>query len=90
MGKKTLGSVLREARLRNGLSQREVAAAVDIKASYVAYLETDRRRPTIALLLKIARYLGLDGQEALFLSYPECKPLIKLRPRALRRGRAAS
>lgn len=85
MQKKTLGTVLREARSRGNLTQRELASDVDIKASYVAYLEQDRRRPTIALLLRLAKRLGLDGQEALFLAYPESKALLKLRPQAPRR-----
>jgi transcriptional regulator with XRE-family HTH domain len=57
----TLGQVLRKQRKDIGLSQRELALRLGIKAGLVAQLETDcRQRPSFQLLSRVAGVLGLD------------------------------
>jgi transcriptional regulator with XRE-family HTH domain len=48
--KKTLGSVVKEARDGARMTQRQLATEVGIKASHVAYIENGHRRPSISLI----------------------------------------
>lgn len=74
--KKTFGTVLKEARMRRGLTQRQLGGKLGIGGSHVAYLEGDQRRPSMPLLRKIVGQLRLDGRETLFLVYPDARALI--------------
>jgi transcriptional regulator with XRE-family HTH domain len=74
--KRTFGTILREARLGRGFTQHELAGRVGVRASYVAYLEADQRRPSIELLRKLVKPLQVDGREMLFLAYPDAKSLL--------------
>ena len=65
MTKRTLGAVVKEARDRARMTQRELAAATGIKASHIAYLENGRRKPSISLINRLAKTLGLDTKELL-------------------------
>jgi hypothetical protein len=47
-----------------------------VKASHIAYIEGNRRKPSLPLLRKLVLVLGLDRREMLFLSYPDAKFLI--------------
>ena len=76
MTKRTLGSVVKEARDGAGMSQRELAAAIGVKASHIAYIEAGRRRPSIPLIIPLSKTLGLDGRELLVLAYPAVKQII--------------
>lgn len=77
MKKKTnRGAVIRAAREALGFSQRELAAGVGVKASHIAYIESDQRRPSMMLLGRLAQMLGLDRREMLFLWYPDARSLI--------------
>lgn len=55
---RTLGLVLREARLQQGLSQQEVAARIDVHQSYIAELEAGKSVKAIERLLDYARATG--------------------------------
>jgi transcriptional regulator with XRE-family HTH domain len=74
--KQTFGTVLREARIKRELSQRELGAMLGVKASYIAYLENNQRRSSMGLLRKIVKVLRLNGREMLFLAYPDAKELL--------------
>ncbi len=74
--KRTFGTILRQARVRRGQTQRQLAGQLGVKASYIAYLESEQRRPSIELLRKLVGALGLNGREMLFLAYPDAKILI--------------
>lgn len=76
MKKKTLGPVLKHQREALGLTQRELAAKLGVKASHVAYLEGDRRRPSLGLLARLAPVLGLDRETLFLLAHPEARSLI--------------
>ena len=43
MAKRTLGSVVKAARNEARMSQRELAAAIGVKASHIAYIENGHR-----------------------------------------------
>ncbi|HVN90851.1 MAG TPA: helix-turn-helix domain-containing protein [Candidatus Binataceae bacterium] len=77
--KKTLGQVIKRQREALGLTQRELAVKFGVKPSHVAYLENDRRRPSLMLLSRIADVLGLEKEELFLLAHPEARSLIKSR-----------
>jgi len=76
MTKKTFGGVVRVARHELGMTQRELASEVGVKASHVAYIEGGRRGPSLSLLKRLADTLGLNRRELLFLSHPDAKSLV--------------
>jgi transcriptional regulator with XRE-family HTH domain len=76
MNKRTLGPVVKEARDALRMTQRELAAIVDVKASHIAYIENDLRNPSLRLLRKLVEALGLDRRETVLLAHPDAKYLI--------------
>src|ERR1700692_931708 len=76
MKKKTLGYVLKGQREILGLTQRELALKLDVKPSHVAYLEKDRRRPSLGLFSRIADVLGLEKEPLFLLAHPEASSLL--------------
>jgi transcriptional regulator with XRE-family HTH domain len=70
MKKKTLGQLIKQQRDAYDLTQRELASKLGVKASHIAYLENGRRKPSLALLRRIADTLGLDEQQLFLLAHP--------------------
>jgi transcriptional regulator with XRE-family HTH domain len=58
------------------MTQRDLAAAIGVKASHIAYIENGHRRPSIPLIIPLSKTLGLDAQELLMLAYPAVKQII--------------
>ncbi len=58
------------------MTQRELAQLVGVKGSHIAYIEGNRRKPSLALLRRIADVLGLNRRELLFLTHPEARDLV--------------
>ncbi|MCI0348915.1 MAG: helix-turn-helix domain-containing protein [Acidobacteriales bacterium] len=54
-----LGNEIRKARLAVKLSQEELAFKADISRNYVSLLELNQKSPTVDVLLRIARALGI-------------------------------
>src|SRR5271166_6932390 len=77
MIKRTLGSVVKEARDGARMTQRDLAAAVGVKASHIAYIENGRRRPSISLINRLGETLGLNTKELLLLAHPEARQIIE-------------
>ena len=85
MAKRTLGSVVREARDQARMTQRDLAAAVGVKASHIAYIENGHRSPSISLINRLAETLGLSARELLVLAHPEARQIVDAdRPSASR------
>ena len=76
MTKRTLGSVVKEARDGARMTQRELAAAIGVKASHIAYIENGHRRPSISLINRLSETLGLDAKELLVLAHAEAKQIV--------------
>jgi len=55
----TLGDAIRRLRSAAGLTQKELAAGIDVDASYLCHLEAGRREPSLALLRKITSELSV-------------------------------
>lgn len=56
----TLGARLRQARLQEKLTVREVARQLGVSASFVSQLENNKSQPSVATLFSIARLLGVS------------------------------
>ena len=76
MTKRTLGSVVKEARDGARMTQRDLATAIGVKASHIAYIENGHRKPSISLINRLGGTLGLDAKELLVLAHPEAKQII--------------
>jgi transcriptional regulator with XRE-family HTH domain len=72
----TLGMILRRRRRQLELTQHQVARRVGVRANYVGYLERDMRRPSTAVLVKLAKVLDLDREELFFLANPQVRDFI--------------
>lgn len=71
--KKTTGERIREARIRGGLTQKQVAERLGLNSyQSVAQWESGKRNPKINTLLKLAEILGYD---ILDIQIPEEKEL---------------
>ncbi len=62
-----LGSMLRQARERAGLSQSALAAAAGVRRPYVSKLEDSARCPSLLVANALCAALALDGDEAALL-----------------------
>ena len=52
--------VLRELRLKKGLSATQLAANVGVSRATITHLEADHTRPTLWVLLSVCRGLGVE------------------------------
>lgn len=60
MHNKTLGDVIREARVGKGFSLRDLAKKLDKSPSYLSDIENDRRIPSEGVLRDIGTLLDLE------------------------------
>jgi transcriptional regulator with XRE-family HTH domain len=72
----TLGEVLRRKREILGMTQRELSRQLGVKSSHVTYLESDRRRPSLGLLSRIADVLHLEREPLFVLAHPEASSFV--------------
>lgn len=58
-----LGAAIREARLRAGISQRELARRLSLSSGAISQIETEQTQPSVTTLLAISKALdvSLDG-----------------------------
>lgn len=57
------GEVLKEARLRTGLSQQELSFQASIHWTYVSQLERGLKNPTLSVVLRLAAALDTSAAE---------------------------
>ena len=72
----SFGRYLNRWRERAGLNQRELAKIFGVQTSYVSYIEQNKRKPSLPLLLKAASTIGIDAREAFLLVHPECESFV--------------
>ena len=58
-----LGKELRKARLAAGLTQEELAFKADVSRNYVSLLELGEKSPTVHVLLRICKALGVKASK---------------------------
>lgn len=83
----TLGAYIRQARVRQGVTLRQLASRLGITPSYLSDIENDRRVPAQEVLEGISRHLRLDLDELLARAGrldPETQEYLKRSPAAIR------
>lgn len=55
--------ILREIRAEKGLSQDQVAERLDIARSYISYMESGQRYPSLEMFIAVAQALGVRPGE---------------------------
>jgi transcriptional regulator with XRE-family HTH domain len=55
----TLGNAIKVVRTASGLRQRELARKIGVTANYMSLVEGGKREPSIALLNRLAKGLGI-------------------------------
>lgn len=61
----SFGASLRRARDRRHYSREQIADRADISSRFLAAIETDKRRPSLAVLIKIINAIGASFDEVL-------------------------
>jgi len=59
-----------------GLTERLLAQRLGVESGHLAFIESERRKPSLKLLARLADVLDLDRQGILIQAYPEAKQLI--------------
>ena len=60
-----LGNELRKARSQAGLTQEELAFEADVDRTYISMLENDKKSPTVDMLMRICKPLGVTPSSLL-------------------------
>lgn len=64
-GHLNLASSIRQLRLRNGLSQRQLATRMSVPRTYVSKIENEKATPTLSSLERLARALEVSVPDLL-------------------------
>ena len=64
-GHLNLASSIRSLRLRNGLSQRQLATRMSVPRTYVSKIENEKATPTLSSLERLARALEVTVPDLL-------------------------
>jgi transcriptional regulator with XRE-family HTH domain len=56
-----LGQEIRQARLKAGITQEELAVMARVTREYVSLLELNKRMPTLPVYVRICRALGISA-----------------------------
>jgi transcriptional regulator with XRE-family HTH domain len=67
------GIVLRELRLKSGLSQESLGFAADLQRNYISLMELGRNQPTITTIFKLSIALGIKPSELIKMVESEIK-----------------
>jgi len=62
---KLIGKRIQETRMQHGLSQAKLAELTDLSISYISYIETAKKQPSLVSLIHISNALGLTVDELL-------------------------
>jgi|HubBroStandDraft_6_1064221.scaffolds.fasta_scaffold1946492_2 transcriptional regulator with XRE-family HTH domain len=73
---KELGRAIKASREQLGLTRRALAQQLNVHAAYISYIEKGARRPSIALLNRLAEELGLEPERLVVLAFPELKEVL--------------
>jgi transcriptional regulator with XRE-family HTH domain len=79
MPQRTLGNLLKKRRQQLSLTRQALADRLGVNPGHVGYLEAGQRKPSLALLERLADTLDLHGPRLFLLAYPEAQSLLKSR-----------
>lgn len=66
---KALSITLKEYRIKNNLSQEELASRCSLDRTYISLLETCKRKPTLNVIFNICQHLNI--RPSAFISHVE-------------------
>ena len=55
-----LGSVIKSARVKKGISQEQLAEMLDVTPTHVKHMESGRRKPSVEILFAISDKLNMS------------------------------
>lgn len=61
--KKAIGMTLRRIRVKNGLSQEDVAFETDVSRSYISDLERGVKEPSLSIIFRLCKILKIRPSE---------------------------
>ena len=61
----SIGMNIKNARMKKGFSQEQLAEILDITNTHISYLETDTKYPSLDMLIKIANALDVSADDLL-------------------------
>jgi transcriptional regulator with XRE-family HTH domain len=82
--KNALGRLLKGRRAELALSQRTLARQLGVKPSHIAYLESGKRKPSLALMGRLEEALGIGRQRIFLLAHPEAEAMVNPSVRAVK------
>jgi transcriptional regulator with XRE-family HTH domain len=62
---KQLGQNMKRIRAKKGMSQGDIARALEVDRGYISNIENGKKNPTIATIQKLANALGVSADELL-------------------------
>ena len=60
-----LGKNMKRIRAKRGMSQGDIARALEVDRGYISNIENGKKNPTIATIQKLANALGVSADELL-------------------------
>ncbi|KKS36962.1 MAG: DNA-binding protein [Candidatus Sungbacteria bacterium RIFCSPLOWO2_12_FULL_41_11] len=60
-----LGKNMKRIRAKKGMSQGDIARALEVDRGYISNIENGKKNPTIATIQKLANALGVSADELL-------------------------
>lgn len=66
MDKGILGNTIREARIKSGYSQEELAELLGISPTHIKHIESEHRKPSIEILIKLMELLHFSFDSLVF------------------------
>ncbi|MDP3955884.1 MAG: helix-turn-helix transcriptional regulator [bacterium] len=60
-----LGKNMKRIRAKKGMSQGDIARALEVDRGYISNIENGKKNPTIATIQKLANALGIPSSELL-------------------------
>jgi len=61
-----LGDAIKKARIRNNLTQEELAEIIEVTPTHLKHMESEHRKPSIEVLFKLAKALNMSLDNLIF------------------------
>ena len=63
---KTIGKLIRQNRIKNNITQEELAFRIGSSAAYISYLENGKKKPSLHKLLQISEALNVTVNDFIY------------------------
>lgn len=73
----SIGQKVKQIRLRNGITQEQLAEAVGVGTTHISHLETGSGTVSLKVFLAIVNYLSCSADEILCKEVNTAKPLVE-------------